>query len=368
MVDLLVYRSGGSSVLHGRSLYTVVSGPHHLHFTYPPFAAAVFAPLAAAPFGVCKAVVSMLTFAGLVGSVQVAVRQLSEESWPYGKTWLPMMLAAAIWLEPIRATFSYGQINVLLMTLVIVDLLVLRTSSWAGLLIGIAAAVKLTPLAFVPFLFLIGRRRAALNSVATFVGCLLIALAVDPRATRRYWGDRLFLQAHRVGRVENASNQTVRGILARLLRTTDVPGWWTLIALVILVCGLVAAVHLQRHGLQVWALSAVAIAMLIASPISWSHHWVWCAVLGVVVIDLVRRHPSPRRVALVLVVMAPFAAGLPFFAPHARAEELADTWWQQLLSATYVMAGVLLVVAMVRIAATDGRSRDGREQLAGEIP
>jgi hypothetical protein len=67
-------------------------------------------------------------------------------------------------------------------------------------------------------------------------------------------------------------------------------------------------------------------------------------------------------------VMAPFAAAMPFFAPHMHGEELADTWWQQLLSATYVMAGVVLVVAMVRIAASQRRSRDSAEQLVREVP
>lgn len=349
MSDLSVYRAGGSSALHGRSLYDVVSSQDNLHFTYPPFAAVVFAPLSPASFNVGKAVVSLLTFVGLVVSLYLAIRRLSEESRPYGEWWLPLLLAGAIWLEPVRATFSFGQINVILMALVVVDLLALRTTRWAGVLVGIAAAIKLTPLAFVPFLFLIGRRRAAITSVASFVGCALIGLAVAPSASRTYWGDRQFMQAHRVGRVENASNQSVRGILARLLRTTDVPGWWTVIAIAVLICGLVIAVQLHRRDLEVWALSAMAIAMLIASPISWSHHWVWCAIDGLVVIDVVRRGPSTGRFALAVVVMAPFAAAMPFLAPHVHGEELADTWWQELLSATYVMAGVVLVAALARI-------------------
>jgi alpha-1,2-mannosyltransferase len=320
------------------------------------------------PTAAAKAILSVVTFGCLAGCLWLVLRRLGAESSPYGAQWLPLLVAAAIWLEPVRATFDFGQINAILMALVVVDVLAVRSSRWGGALIGVAAAIKLTPLAFVPFLFVVGRRRAALTSIVTFAGCALVGLVVDPNASRSYWGDHRFLQAHRIGRTENASNQSVRGVLARALRVQAVPGWWVAIAATVLVAGVVAAVVLDRSGYQVGALAAMAVANLLASPVSWSHHWIWCALLGVVAIDVVRRHPTRARVASAVGVIAPFAAGAVFLAPHTNHRELADTWWQQLLSATYVIAGVLLVVVLLRVATARPGSADRREQLTGEIP
>src|SRR6202007_3446598 len=52
--------------------------------------------------------------------------------------------AIAIWLEPLRSTFDYGQINVML---VLAVLYAAYTTRWwlSGLLVGLAAGVKLTP-------------------------------------------------------------------------------------------------------------------------------------------------------------------------------------------------------------------------------
>jgi alpha-1,2-mannosyltransferase len=367
MGDLVVYRGGGLAWLHGHSLYTVVSGRDHLHFTYPPFAAVVLSPLGAMPLAAAKLVLSLLTLGCLAGCLWLVLKRLAAEASPYGAGWLPLLLAAAIWLEPVRATFDFGQINAILMALVVVDVLHFGSRRYGGVPIGIAAAIKLTPLAFVPFLFVIGRRRAALTAVGTFVGCALLGVALAPGASRSYWGHHRFLQAHRIGRAENASNQSVRGILARALRTGAVPGWWVALAAVLLLGGLLAAMLLHRRGLPVWALATMAVTTLIASPVSWSHHWVWCAVLGIVAIDVVRRNPTWERVVAAAGVIAPFAAGAVFL-PDTRGRELLDSWWEQLLSASYVIAGLLLVAVLMLVSTAAQVSSGGREQLVGEVP
>jgi alpha-1,2-mannosyltransferase len=260
------------------------------------------------------------------------------------------VLAASLWLEPVRATFDFGQINVLVMMLVVADVLAIRQRRFAGVLLGIAAAIKLTPLAFIPYLFLIGRRRAAGMASATFAACLGLGFLLDRSASATYWGRHRFLEAHRIGRVENASNQSVRGILARLLRTTHVSGWWLVIALAVFIAVLVVARYLHAHGFEVWGFVAVAVAMLVCSPVSWSHHWVWCALMLLVCVDMVRRVPRPWVVVSAFAVMFPFASGLVFWPPHSAHLELRDSYGQQLLSATYVLAGLGLVVLMTVMA------------------
>jgi alpha-1,2-mannosyltransferase len=266
---------------------------------------------------------------------------------------LALALAVAIWLEPVRATVSFGQINLILLALVIVDFFAIRRQSAAGFLIGIAAGLKLTPLAFIPYLFVIGRRRAALNACVGFAACLAIGFAADPAASRTYWGQHRFASAHLVGRVENASNQSVRGIIARLLRTTQVPTWWLAVAIAVFVVGLVAAAFLYQAGQPVWSLTAMGITMLTVSPISWSHHWVWCVPMLLVGVDLVRRHQDWRWTLVSVAVTAPFAVALIFWAPHANHQELTDSALQQLASTTYVLAGALLIGAMCLSARVD---------------
>jgi alpha-1,2-mannosyltransferase len=368
MQDLGVYRAGGSAVLHRRGIYLATSGALHLHFTYPPFAAAVFAPLAALSAGAARTTFAVLGVGCLALSLYVLTRRLGAP-WPPGAT--ALLLAAALWLEPVRSTLSFGQVNLLLMALVLLDSLVLRRSRFGGVLTGVAAAMKLTPLAFLVLFALTGRRRAAATGIATFVGCALAGAAVAPRSSSAYWLGARFLSPHRVGRVENASNQSIRGVLARLLHTVTVPGWWVALAAVVFAVGLAVAVRVHRAGEPEWAVLITAIAGLLASPVSWSHHWVWSAATLVVCVDLARRKPRPWMLLLGCALMAPYAVGLVFFAPHSGHLELADTWWQQLLSASYVIAGIATVAVLAVASRRRGpeppepRSRPAALAMAG---
>jgi alpha-1,2-mannosyltransferase len=276
-------------------------------------------------------------------SLYVLTRRLGAP-WPSGAT--ALLLAAALWLEPVRSTLSFGQVNLLLMALVLVDALVLPRSRFGGVLTGVAAAMKLTPLAFVVLFALTGRRRAAATGVATFVSCALVGAAVAPGSSSAYWLGGRFLSPHRIGRVENASNQSIRGVLARLLHTAAVPGWWVVLAAVVFAVGLAIAVRAHRAGEPAWAVLITGVAGLLASPVSWSHHWVWSAAALVVCVDLVRRRPRPWMLLLGCALIAPYATGLVFLAPHSGHLELHDTWWQQLVSASYVLAGIATVAVL----------------------
>jgi alpha-1,2-mannosyltransferase len=132
----------------------------------------------------------------------------------------------------------------------------------------------------------------------------------------------------------------VRGILARRLHTTAVPTWWLAAAAAIFVVLLVLAVRLHRDGHEARAITVMAVAMLCASPISWSHHWVWCALILICSIEVATASRRRLDIAVAVTVMLPFALGLVFWTPHGDGRELTDSGSQQVLAASYVIAGL----------------------------
>jgi alpha-1,2-mannosyltransferase len=193
--------------------------------------------------------------------------------------------ALALATEPVQQTLALGQVNLLLMLLVVADLLTAgaltpggQTRWWHGIGIGIAAGVKLTPLIFIPYLLLIRRYRQAATATAVFAATAGLGYALLPRDSSTYWAHGLFLKANRIVFLGTRGNQSLRGVLTRLAGSVSegtVP--WIAAAILVAVAGLVAAALLYRARQPVPAMLACALTGLLVSPLSWDHHWVWVA-------------------------------------------------------------------------------------------
>jgi len=196
--------------------------------------------------------------------------------------------ALALATEPVQQTLALGQVNLLLMLLVVADLFTAgaltpggskgRTRWWHGLGIGIAAGVKLTPLIFIPYLLLIRRYRQAATAAGVFAATAALGYAILPGDSSTYWAHGLFLKANRIVFLGTRGNQSLRGVLTRLAGSVSegtVP--WIAAAVVIAVAGLAAAALLYRARQPVPAMLACALTGLLVSPLSWDHHWVWVA-------------------------------------------------------------------------------------------
>jgi len=333
LTDLKVYRAGGAAWLHGVPLYTS-EFPFWLPFTYPPVSAVLFGVLAVLPMLVAT---MLLTVAGLVGlSVTTALAVPSSRVAPV------LAVAAAFAFEPVRTTLSFGQVNLVLMGLVAADCLLVRPRYPRGLLVGVAAAVKLTPLVFV--LFFLARRQpgAAVTAVVAFAATSGAGMLFAPADSLRYWYWTIF-DPGRIGGADFATNQSLRGALTRLdLAPGVTQACWVALVLVVLA---VAWRGARRAADPVVALLVVAAAGLLASPVSWSHHWVWIA--PAVFVFAARR----RAVAVLAVTVVVFAVGHRFL-PHARHRELAWTWWQHVLGDSYVLVALAFLVwaASTRVA------------------
>jgi alpha-1,2-mannosyltransferase len=268
-IDLEVYRLGTEVWLAGGDLYGLLppTSTGYLPFTYPPFAAVLFTPFAVVPYPLAGAALTLLSVAALVVVIVVVLRALGVRP---AVPLLAALVPLALLLEPVRATLFYGQVNLVLMAAVVLDCLVRRPRWPRGVLVGLAAAVKLTPAAFVLFFLLRGDRRAAVTAVVSFLGAVAVGFALNPGGSVRYWTDLVF-DPTRIGAPATATNQSLTGLLSRL--GVEPGGLWLVLAFAVVGVG---ALAVRRLTDPVEVLGLNAFVVLLASPVSWSHHWVWC--------------------------------------------------------------------------------------------
>lgn len=274
--DLHVYRYGGKSVLDRWPVYGSDDPVTGYPFTYPPIATVLFVPLAVVPGWVAAAGWTAAGAACLAATVVVVRR---EQGRPTPGLLLVVVCVAALGTEPVWQNLSFGQVNLLVMAAVLTDLLG-RERRWSGVLVGLVAAVKLTPLVFVVLLVLVGRRVAAARALAVFAAAAGVGLLAVPGAST-YWTDQL-LDPTRVGPPALAHNQAVTGALTRLLDGPPDTWLWIAVAGPVAAGVLVVAAGWWRRGDRALAACLGAVAMLLASPVSWSHHWVWAVPVALV--------------------------------------------------------------------------------------
>ncbi|MFG2473816.1 glycosyltransferase 87 family protein [Streptomyces fagopyri] len=280
MIDLTVYRAEGATVRAGGDLYALRTTEAHPPTTYPPFAALLFTPLTLPAPATPRTPATAGNLALLVVFVTLSLR-LAGHTRAKSVWWAS---AAAVWCEPVWTTLRYGQVNLLLGVLVLWDLTGWPVRRWAGAGIGTAPAVKLTPALFAVFLPAAGlveharggtRLRHARGAAVAFSGATLLAAAVLPYDSWRFWS-RMVFETGRVGPVEDTANQSLCGVLARLLHSAHPGLRWIAAAAAAGALGLTTAVAAELRGLRAWAVAACAVTALPVSPVSWSHHWVWC--------------------------------------------------------------------------------------------
>lgn len=369
--DLDVYRLGGQLWHQGISLYADGSMPFTqdgiwLPFTYPPFAALVFTPLGAIPLDVAGIAISAISALCLLYVTVVFLRMLSvgnRLSRVIGALWIT---AAAVWFNPFGMTFGYGQINLILLALIVADLFVLGRREppnvLRGSLIGLASAIKLTPLVFLGVFAVANRWRAFWTGVGTFVVAALIGLAWLPADSLRYWTHTLF-HTGRIGVPEGPINQNLNGAWLRLLGPDNpaAPSAWVMSALavtVLAVLALVATRPVSAFGASptrrddVNALLAACIVGfwgLMVAPTTWAHHWVWAlpAILACFVIAgaTTDRATARRYGALAVIGLPVFGIG-PF--QLMPADVTAWSWWQQIVGNAYLLWGIAFLILLWR--------------------
>jgi alpha-1,2-mannosyltransferase len=353
-IDLDVYRIGGRAWLHGTALYGPLprtSSGAALPFSYPPIAAVLLSPLALLPMAVAGTLLVLATMALTALVLRAFLRHAAGQAAAANWRTVGWLLPIALLLEPVRNTLTFGQVNVVLMALVTADCLTAVPRWPRGALVGLAAAVKLTPAGFVLFFLVKRDYRAAGTAIACFAASTGAGLLLDWRDSVRYWTSVLF-DTGRPGSALYAANQSIQGVLARAGHDPHTAAglavWGALSALVLSL----ACIGMRRAlagSAAVLALCLNAAAALLISPVSWSHHWVWVvpAVLTLAVLGWRRRQVVVLLVAAAL--LAVFAAAPQWWFPSGGNRELHWATWQQILGDSYaiVAMSVLLLAGLV---------------------
>jgi alpha-1,2-mannosyltransferase len=335
MLDLDVYRMGGSALLHGRPIYDQVEPTAVLYFTYPIFAAMLFAPFAALPLVAAKVLMLLLSLAGLFVIVRITVQHVAGRA---PLSWTIPLSILGVAVHPVFETLTFAQVNLVLVALVLIDLLMLGRSR--GVLVGLATGVKLVPGIFILYFLVTGQRRAALTATLTTLGTAVLGFLVQPGQAWAFWTNYA-LNPDRTGGVSYVTNQSFLGVSSRLLRDPHPPRALALsLGAVAVVLALWAARRLYRTD-EFTAICGVAVAGLLFSPISWSHHWVWAIPCLGTVIVWARSAGGGWRWWLFGIVAAIVASGPMQFMPKEQLRELHHTHPQQLVANIFCLLGVV---------------------------
>lgn len=313
-IDAAVYREGALALVNGESLYAQPfdMGDISLPFIYPPIGAILFAPWGYFDFITVELAgnlvvigsslllllcLYLVTNAVLSGRDKLLAFTIAAISWPI-----------ALFAEPVFLNADLGQINILIMALVVMDLLPIKRRIPRGVLIGLAAAIKITPLAMLLYFLVKKDFRGIINAVISLLAFTAIGAVLAWENTKEFFSSTLLnLSAEGDSGVDTTfqSNSSIQAMLYR---------WWTskadaeasslpTILWIVLSLIAVAAVAYLMHqlfsrGLHVEAVMVNAMLMLLISPISWSHHWVWLPLWAVVFFVRYRQHRSHPKFLL----------------------------------------------------------------------
>lgn len=299
-IDMVIYREGVKAFMEGGEVYSVpmMAGDIALPFIYPPFGALVMVPLAGDWFSHAMAGDIMIVLSNLLIGLVVLLLAFAlnrQRSNPFVSSDV-IATASLIWgivliFEPVRLNNGFAQINIIIMVLVALDLIPRKRLKWLpqGWLIGVAAAIKITPLAMLLYFLVRKEIKPIITAAISAIIATLIAAAVRWDVAWEYFSVKL-LSMGTGGDfgVQTAyqSNSSIKGAIERLYTSqegmeaasTITNIIWLCLAIITVVLGGWLMVALMKRGLNIEAWMINAFIMLLISPVSWSHHWVWVAI------------------------------------------------------------------------------------------
>jgi alpha-1,2-mannosyltransferase len=244
---------------------------------------------------------------------------------------------------------------------VLYDLSLPDTARRKGVMIGLAAGLKLTPAIFAVYLLVTGRRRAAAIAAAVFAGTVAAGFSVFPASSAWFWSGRFASPGH-VSPVQNPQNQSLYGALARAVHTAYVLPVWLPLATATAATGLALAAAASRRGDEALGFSLCAVTGVLISPISWIHHWVIvipALLVAGLTADRARRTGNVAAAVLVTAAITAIAVigWIQLAGDTPRSGWLALPAWALVRSVSYVLIGLAALVAGAHSQARSALSR-----------
>ena len=293
-IDMVVYREGVKAFLEHRSVYSapMPAGDIQLPFIYPPFGALAMVPLTTFDAidhtlaGNIMVILSDLLVLVCLYFVFRAVLKKPEFLLPVTAiTW-----AIVLHFEPVDLNNNYAQINIVVMALVILDLVPRKQFLPQGILIGVAAAIKITPLAMLLYFLVRKEWKQIATALFSAVAATLLAAAFRWEAFVEFFSSTLLDMGS--GRdfgvgTEYQSNSSIKGAIQRMYPSTEsmeangltIGLAWIAASLIVIVVAAWLIKRLCEKHLLVDAQLVTALTVLLISPVSWSHHWVWLTLI-----------------------------------------------------------------------------------------
>lgn len=341
MYDAKVYRRGGAAVLHGQDVYSSKLWPA---FTYTPFAALAFSALSFLSVNAIGLIWTTVSFACLEAVIWLCLGQVGVRARRTRLAMTAPVCMLAIWLDPISLTLLLGQVNIILMLIVLVDLGLPDGNRWKGIGVGAAAGIKLLPAFFILYLLLTRRLRATALSIAALTATAAVGFAGLGAGSVKYWGGTVF-DSSRVGDPQNVRSQSLLSVLVRWTHTSHgVAPAWIALGAVAAVAALYLAVWAHRRGEELLAICLCGTGTLLISPITWQHHWVWVVPMLLWLAGRAWLNRSGVLWGAVAVIaiefyVRPYQWGVPV----DRAADLHLTISQLVLSSTYAVTAIILL-------------------------
>lgn len=350
MLDLDVYRNGGRSILRGSRLYRMRSDAGLL-FTYPPAAAVLAVPLALVPFRVAQYAWLLMVYVPLAIVAWISFRPLlARVGRAYAPAVFGLIIAGTAFLLPLRQEVHYGQVDIFLVVLCLVDCVTVAPRWPRGALIGLATAIKLVPGVFIIYLLVTGRRKAAGVSALSLAAVSGVTYIIAPQDSVAYWTGAIF-NSGRLGQNTQAANQSLRGMILRLFAPTMAPTLaWLAVALVVAVAGFAAARAVQRRGQELGGVAITGLLAALLSPVAWIHHLCWVIiVLGVLIGDGRDR----RRMVTAALTAGLFASVMPIWGKNLLEARAAPIPVTRFMEATFGLAALVLIGIIYAFRPTD---------------
>jgi len=366
LVDLDVYRAGGLSVLRGQPLYAMLTQPPQLlAFTYPPAAALFAVPLALVPWPAAQLAWIPFVYVPLAVVIWYGFAPLLRRSGRMRPAVFALVFAACSYLFPLRDEMRFGQVDIVLLGLAVADCAARRPRWPRGALVGVATAIKLVPGVFIVYLWLSGRRRAALTAALVALACTLGAWLLLPYDSVTYWTSAIF-DTGRLGSNAGTSDQSLRGLLLRAFLPGSLPGLiWVAAAAAVAVAGFGLATRLARDSrepaatggqISMEAIAVTALVGVLASPVSWIHHYVVVVVaIGAILAD----GRTPRRVALAAGTAVYFTLTVPWWGQSLLGQRDVPTLAARVVQDSFGIAALALIVVLARLRAALPHAPEG---------